>query len=314
MLSSCCWCLILVAMVAGAPVQEEKVRDAKTAEVQNQEKELKSLLHLADEQEKHKDVSVHEEHVQHLHDVNGLVTKEEETRKTVTDVKTGKLLSDVKQEVKSEEVAAAGASPKVEVKTEVDVPAEGVHETLVQLEDGAGVADKEDEAEEFSPEVVAEYLYQTGDFDRFYTTLAQLVNNSVMTEAEAVNFAELVAQYYRQRVEEYENNILVQRRAQSQPLPDLYPMTLDAREPYPLGLENDDRYLLSLDNSDSYGVAPQDLPTDTEVDANAYDILGELLREAFVGGDERAQAIVQELYNQAENRRRRRLRAALHAG
>lgn len=30
-----------------------------------------------------------------------------------------------------------------------------------------------------------------------------------MTEAEAVNFAELVAQYYRQRVEEYENNILV---------------------------------------------------------------------------------------------------------
>lgn len=54
----------------------------------------------------------------------------------MTDVKTGKLLSDVKQEVKSEEVAAAGASPKVEVKTEVDVPAEGVHETLVQLEDG----------------------------------------------------------------------------------------------------------------------------------------------------------------------------------
>lgn len=68
-------------------------------------------------------------------------------------------------------------------------------------------------------------------------------------------------------------------------MPDLYPMTLDAREPYPLGLENDDRYLLSLDNSDSYGVAPQDLPTDTEVDANAYDILGELLREAFVGGE-----------------------------
>lgn len=45
----------------------------------------------------------------------------------------------------------------------------------------AGVADKEDEAEEFSPEVVAEYLYQTGDFDRFYTTLAQLVNNSVVS-------------------------------------------------------------------------------------------------------------------------------------
>lgn len=40
-----------------------------------------------DEQEKHKDVSVHEEHVQHLHDVNGLVTKEEETRKTGTFVR-----------------------------------------------------------------------------------------------------------------------------------------------------------------------------------------------------------------------------------
>ncbi|KAK7445352.1 hypothetical protein BaRGS_00040358, partial [Batillaria attramentaria] len=49
-----------------------------------------------------------------------------------SDTETGKVLSDVKQEVSETEPEVANAAPEVEVKTEVDVPAEGVHETIVQ--------------------------------------------------------------------------------------------------------------------------------------------------------------------------------------
>jgi hypothetical protein len=34
---------------------------------------------------------------------------------------------------------------------------------------------------EFSPEAVADYLYRTGDFMRFYSALAQLVNSSIVS-------------------------------------------------------------------------------------------------------------------------------------
>ena len=34
---------------------------------------------------------------------------------------------------------------------------------------------------DFSPDAVADYLYRTGDFNRFYAALAQLVNASIVS-------------------------------------------------------------------------------------------------------------------------------------
>lgn len=55
------------------------------------------------------------------------------------DSKTGTLLADVKQEVREKEPKAPGTPPEVKVKTEVNVPEEGVHETVVQT--GSEVGD-----------------------------------------------------------------------------------------------------------------------------------------------------------------------------
>lgn len=284
-----------MSLAASAPLTENQGAVAsKVSEVQDQEQELQSLLHLADEQAARSDVTVHEEHVQQVHEVNGHKTEVETERKTVSD-NTGKVLADVKQTVSEKQAEAGSASPEVKVKTEVDVPAEGVHETIVQFgaEDDDVTANGGDDAAgaEFSPEVVAEYLYKTGDFDRFYTALAELVNASVMTEAEAESYAQMVAlEYDRLQMEEYENSLLVQRRA-------MVPagLDMDARFNYPVPMETQDRYPVAVDAPESlYALGQEEARNDLELDP--ADLLPALWNEAYGLGDERADALVRELF------------------
>ncbi|XP_070179033.1 uncharacterized protein [Littorina saxatilis] len=132
-LRGCCLCLLLLTLALAAPLEKGPAVPGSVSEVQNQEQELQSLLQLADEKSGQKDVTVHEEHVQHVHEINGHKMEVDTAQKTVSDTKTGQVLSDVKQEVSHVNEESAGAvEPEVEVKTEVDVPAEGIHETIVQ--------------------------------------------------------------------------------------------------------------------------------------------------------------------------------------
>ncbi|XP_076438859.1 uncharacterized protein LOC143277833 isoform X2 [Babylonia areolata] len=302
-LIQCCSVLLLLAMSTSAPL--DKADTPRTVkEVEKQEEELQSLLQLADEKSARNDVTVHEEHVQHVHEVNGHKVEVDTARKTVSDTKTGEVLSDVKQEVSKADDSAGAPQPEVEVKTEVDVPAEGVHETIVQSGKEAEEPSEEDLEEEeeeeeemaFSPEAVADYLYRTGDFNRFYSALAQLVNTSTMTEEEAESYSQLVAmEYDRMQMQDYENSILVQRRDPS-PLPQ-YPVGMETGSLYPLGQE-EEGYAVPMETPEAlFDLGDEPSAKDLDLDFDPYELLYALWNEAYGTGDARAEALVSELFD-----------------
>ncbi|GFO31719.1 hypothetical protein PoB_005822400 [Plakobranchus ocellatus] len=74
---------------------------------------------------------VHQEHVTHIENNNGQRVKIEQKVEKVVDTDSGKVIADVKQQTQTEK-SGQDAEPETVVKTKVDIPAEGVHETFVQ--------------------------------------------------------------------------------------------------------------------------------------------------------------------------------------
>ncbi|KAK7445354.1 hypothetical protein BaRGS_00040360 [Batillaria attramentaria] len=169
---------------------------------------------------------------------------------------------------------------------------------MLQGDDVAAEIGGDDAGVEFSPEAVAEYLYRTDDVDHFYKALAQLVNASIMTEAEAESYAQMVLmEYERLQMEEYENNLMIQRRGMMPPGLDSYPLPVDPRYNYPVPMEEpQERYPVAIDTPESLYALGQEEAARPDLELDPADLLPALWNEAYGLGDERADALVRELF------------------
>ncbi|BFZ26145.1 hypothetical protein BsWGS_29184 [Bradybaena similaris] len=310
-----CYIVVLSAAILGAPVSDkqnniDKRSASPVSDTPDQEKDLQELLSLVHKESDQDGVAVHKEQVSHFENNNGekiqVLAKEEK----VVDTKTGKVIADVKQQVK-EESAGKNAAPEVVVQTKVDIPAEGVHETFLQQgqENNNEENNRDGEAEnDLTPADMAEYLYATQRFPAFYAALERLVNQSKMLPEEAEMYTKAVAlEYEKLQLEELEQGVLNEKRFYPQmsqdieaigqdSVSDLYPPSnQDARDDsygprYSYGYPKD--YI-----SPEEQLAVQQTVQDNLGNIDPYEFLAALWNEAYGKGNEEAQEIVKMLYD-----------------
>ncbi|CAL1536903.1 unnamed protein product [Lymnaea stagnalis] len=308
-----CYVMLLCAAVMSAPVNKEnEVRkrsaDSPASKAHEQEDDLLDLLSLVNKESHQNNVMVHKEKVSHFENNGGEKVKVEQKEEKVVDAKTGNVIADVKQEVKQE--ASGSSNPETVVKTKVDIPAEGVHETFVQ----AGEETKKTEASEendlepeLTPADMAEYLYNTQQFEAFYSALDRLVNQSKMTYEDAEIYARTVAlEYQRLQLEDFEEKFVAEKRMYPR-----YPIPADVYGQVPVDLESGPSYATEerYPASELYGYPAQALVPEEQYiqqqqelaglgsDVNLYEFLAALWNEAYGKGNEEAQEIVRMLYD-----------------
>ncbi|BFZ26144.1 hypothetical protein BsWGS_29182 [Bradybaena similaris] len=272
-----CYIVVLSAAILGAPVSDkqnniDKRSASPVSDTPDQEKDLQELLSLVHKESDQDGVAVHKEQVSHFENNNGekiqVLAKEEK----VVDTKTGKVIADVKQQVK-EESAGKNAAPEVVVQTKVDIPAEGVHETFLQQgqENNNEENNRDGEAEnDLTPADMAEYLYATQRFPAFYAALERLVNQSKMLPEEAEMYTKAVAlEYEKLQLEELEQGVLNEKRFYPQMSQDIEAIGQDSV-------------------SDLYPPSNQDARDDSYGPRYSY---------GYPKGNEEAQEIVKMLYD-----------------
>lgn len=201
-----CLSSFLIVAIHTAPVTKNNIDDLKAAlrsQLKDQEKALESLASLGKpgsngiEYSKTKTFS--------YSNVNGAENKMEKAEEKVSEPETQKLLSDIKEEVK-EERPSPEVKPLTSFKASLDIPSEGIHKEI--SEDGENQQDSFDvnqeqssseeglgamkETLEFTPRVVAEYLYRTGETQEFQNLLNELVESSEITSEEAEEYEKAV--------------------------------------------------------------------------------------------------------------------------
>jgi hypothetical protein len=309
-----CYIVLLSAAVLGAPLAEKESEVKKRSANQapdTPEKDLQDLLNLVHKESNHDGVVVHKEQVSHIENNNGKQIEVQAKEEKVVDTNTGKLIADVKQEVKQES-AGSGAKPETVVETKVDIPAEGVHETFVQEGEENENGDEGGEESlqtELTPADMAEYLYATQRFPAFYAALGRLVNQSKMSPEEAEMYTKAVAlEYERLQLEDFEESVMAEKRMYPQVPQDLEGYGQEANPDFfpntRPGFGPEDRLAVS----DYYGLARGDISPEEQLSAqqelqgNVGDIdplefLAALWNEAYGKGNEEAQEIVKMLYD-----------------
>ncbi|ESO85107.1 hypothetical protein LOTGIDRAFT_235960 [Lottia gigantea] len=293
----CVFSILVLECVWAAPVAEKinpAMKKRSSSDILDQEKQLKSLLSLAGNNIPMPNVAVQKSHVAHVETVNGQEVKHEAIEEKVTDTQTGAVVSDIKQDV-TENDATGGAEPQKVVKTKVDIPAEGIHKTIVQNAQKSEV----DESLALTPTDVAQYLLETGEFQNFYSAIQDLINSNVMTQEEAEAYQQEVMNEYQRllaEIDAYQAELAQQEEA----LPVYYPPPFPGQVPQ----KKSDLYayqggFLPEDLSPQNQQAIQEALLNNEKSLNeAIDSLLEAWwNQAFEAGDSRAQALVEYLYN-----------------
>lgn len=209
-----CTSSLLVLSVLGAPVSKEnfeEIKSALTSQLKDQEKALESLAETPSESHgieysKTKSFS--------YSNINGAESKHEKAEEKVSEPLKQKLISDMKEEM-SEERPSPEAKPMTSYHAEVDVPAMGIHKEIT--DDGENEKDTETQEDdlgiikgtmEFTPRVVAEYLYKTGETQEFQNLLNDLVESSEISSEEAEDYEKAVMEeLYRLQQEENAANV-----------------------------------------------------------------------------------------------------------
>ncbi|XP_014767903.1 uncharacterized protein LOC106867522 [Octopus bimaculoides] len=221
---------VIIASVWAHPMKKteakakstETVKSKVPAKLHEQEKELEDLAKLQKEKVNHavlqssSDIKIVEN--------NGKSEKTLKTTDNVIDGNNGKVVSSVKKVRKIG--VAKGNKPKVEAKTEVDIPAEGIHNTFQDnlfeddrqeekkaafkksLPENAAfeeslVNSPENDIKDLikSSESIAKYLLETGRFDKLDQSLRDVVRIGLMSKTEASEYKKMVLEYYEKLVE-----------------------------------------------------------------------------------------------------------------
>ncbi|KAL3885336.1 hypothetical protein ACJMK2_025407 [Sinanodonta woodiana] len=257
-------------------------------QLREQERELERVALLAARPKN--GVEIENKHISTFSNVNGAISKHETKEQKVIDPASATLLSDVKEHIQ-ETQASPDSKPKTEIQASVDIPSEGIHQTLTNNQ----IQDTEDESQtqtrtnmdaeadketiQFSPRVVAEYLLKTGETQEFKETLKELVVANEMTEKEAVEYESKVW-------EEYLNLVKGEKESSDQ-------ATL-SEEVYPIyGLENPP--IPSRQDSDRNNYLNYFLDKPVTLDAIINTLLDEWMTRAIVTGDPEAEAILRNI-------------------
>lgn len=235
--------LLCVVSIWAIPVKRDSAKHKKNVllkpkkqfQLREQETELKNLAKLQNEKSDNvllqttKDVKVVQD--------NGKSEKTVKTSKNVVDADIGDVLSSVEQTIKAEN--KENETPKVSAVTKVDIPSEGIHKIFTDNDVNEGEkplkdenvaekknipsivsGDKSEDSEESSLDedikdlqksstVMANYLLETGNFERFENALQDIVKVGLMTVSEANEYEKIVLAKYEkmmahQKMKEYQ--------------------------------------------------------------------------------------------------------------
>lgn len=198
--SACVLVFVCVAQVLSAPAKKSSGpgQQLSSPTIQQQEKELERLANIAAQRLTHS-MGLQKQKSFHYSNINGKEKSDSATEEKVVNPETGDLVSDIKQETKQKE----DGTPIM--KTKIAIPSENVDETFVEKPDAINRVplQKSDYSEAFryTPIEVAKYLYQTGNFEELNKALKDLVNASIMTEKQAVQYKDDVRAAYNQLVQ-----------------------------------------------------------------------------------------------------------------
>jgi hypothetical protein len=113
--------------------------------------------------------------------VNGKVTAQTKEKEKVSDPETGKVLKEVEKTENEKDGKKEGV-------TKVDVPGEGIHQEIHQ--------DKKEQEqppqELVSPAEIAQYIFNTGNFDQVKEVLASLVKEQKLSREDAESYLDVV--------------------------------------------------------------------------------------------------------------------------
>lgn len=192
--SLCVLAFVCVVHVLSAPAKKNSESVPSPTKIQQQEKELERLATLAAQRLSH-GIGVQQQKSFHYSNLNGDESSESQIEEKVVNPETGDLVSDIKQDTKQD-----GGEPMTETK--VEIPSDNIDQTFVESKPTID-EEKTDysEAFQFTPADVAKYLYQTGNFGELSKALSDLVNASIMTENQAVEYKNNVRTAYNQLVQ-----------------------------------------------------------------------------------------------------------------
>ncbi|XP_053387802.1 uncharacterized protein LOC123542373 [Mercenaria mercenaria] len=307
-----CLCSLLIAAVLSAPVSKDNFDDIKAAlkaQLKDQEKALESLASVPNtgsngiQYSKTKSFS--------YSNVNGAESKHEKAEEKVSEPETEKLLSDIQEEL-NEERPSPDVKPLTSYKASLDVPSEGIHKEIsnngenqpelfddISEQPGSeeGLANMK-QTLEFTPRVVAEYLYKTGESQEFQSLLNDLVESSEITSEEAEQYEKAVMdELY--KIEQEQNNNELEELYQpgyadvARPIFPMYGSMQGPRDVYPLYGYGQNTGKTSQDNMDDYINYMLNKPVTLDEMINT--VIDTWLTNAIVNGDPEAEEILSNI-------------------
>ncbi|XP_063437545.1 uncharacterized protein LOC134718771 [Mytilus trossulus] len=203
--SLCVLVFVCVVTVLSAPAKKNidsvqkpsSSSSLSSSSIQQQEKELEKLARLAAQRLSHS-IGVQKQKSFHYSNLNGKENSESQAEEKVVNPDTGDLVSDIKQETKQD--------GDVMTETKINIPSEHIEKTFLETQPESIESvplEKEDysDAFQFTPVEVAKYLYQTGNFQELTQALSDLVNASIMTEKQAIEYKDNVRSVYNKLVQ-----------------------------------------------------------------------------------------------------------------
>ncbi|XP_069689668.1 protein CIP2A homolog [Periplaneta americana] len=179
------------SFVDPAPVENERGQGRENRGTSASSDEFDEVKQLEDLKHSFgKTFSVLKSHSSVFTNINGQREGHAETREQVN--RDGKLVSRVQQKMDSRQ-EPSDPTPATQVRTEVEVPDEGVHRTLVS--DSANVERRSNVEKytsyagvQYSPLDMAEYVFWTGDEKGVTLAIEEFLQEGLMTREEAITF------------------------------------------------------------------------------------------------------------------------------
>ncbi|KAL4216756.1 hypothetical protein ACF0H5_024479 [Mactra antiquata] len=300
----CC----LATIVVGAPVSKSNFDDIKAAlksQLKDQEQALESLTSLQGEGTN--GIQISKTKSMSYSNINGAENKYETQEEKVSEPETEKLISDIKSELQQQQ-----ESPEAEVKSSyqasVDVPAENIHETISNDGNEAPLIEETEPQSmdtmkdlEFTPRVVAEYLYSTGETQEFQSLLNELVDTSEISSEDAEQYEKAVMdELYEIEQEQNMVNVPQLDTLYQQGFADnsrsMFPMYDNVQGPsdvYPLYGFGQNQQKASQDNMADYVNYVMNKPLTLDEMINS--IMDKWLTNAIVNGDQEAEDILSNI-------------------
>ncbi|XP_033725483.1 uncharacterized protein LOC117315410 [Pecten maximus] len=303
--------MCVLAAIAGpiksvsSPKEDKKSSEAPAARVNDQELALEELAQLA--AKSHKNVAVQKDKTYHYTNVNGKVNTDSTAEEKILDPVKQELVLDLKQTTKSDDTE--GGPHKVTVD-KIDMPAAGLHKSIVSNGDDTEINDVTDDSEQlspeasdiinFTPEAVAEFLLETGEFEEFDQALKELENSSGMTKEQAEQYKNSVREAYNKLYEEAE----VQAQTESALEESFFPETLeDTPSSYDTlpasfyNMYNDESRIPALDMVELQNEAaiPDVISEKETLNTLIEDLMDEWLSRAVLTGDQKAGAMLNNI-------------------